>query len=170
MCEYGQVAPCSTLRHMSTSFSIAICAPLASSRTALPPPPPNDRGIDRIVPAAARERAGRHEGGCGAERQMGPCDVARCLCPPEPFALNPATAKYILQYLAQSRVSLHLHDSLPTCTSVLAYHNHISTPLYFSGDTQRNQSLFRITHISSISALPPREAAHLPVVIPSTTI
>ena len=133
----------------------------------LPPPPPNDWGIDSTVPAAARERAGRHEGGCGAERQMAP---AMCLCPPEPFVLNLGMAKYILQYLAQSRVSLHLHDSLPTCTSVLAYRNHISTPLYFSGDTQRNQSLFRITHISSISALPPREAAHLQVTIPSTTI
>lgn len=92
------------------------------------------------------------------------------LCPPEPFALNLGMAKHILQYLAQSRVSLHLHDSLPTCPSVLAYRNHISNPLYFSGDTQRNQSLFRITHISSISALPPREAAHLPVTIPSITI
>ena len=114
----------------------------------LPPPPPNDRGIDSTVPAAARERAGRHEGGCGAERQMAP---ARCLCPPEPFVLNLGMAKYILQYLAQSRVSLHLHDSLPTCISVLAYRNHISTPLYFSGDTHKEINHFSASHISPAS-------------------
>ena len=162
---------CSTLRHISTSSSIARCVRLAMSRTTLPclpPPPPTDRGIDRTVPAAARERAGRHEGGCGAERQMAP---ATCLCPPEPFVLNLGMAKYILQYLAQSRVSLHLHDSplhLYLCSSISQ--SHLRPTILLRRYTQRNQSLFRITHISSISAFPPREAAHLPVTIPSTTI
>jgi hypothetical protein len=45
----------------------------------------------------------------------------------------------LLPYLAQSRVSLCLHDSFPTRTSVLASHNHTHPTILH---TQRNRSLF----------------------------
>jgi hypothetical protein len=69
-------------------------------------------------------------------------------------------------YFAQSRVSPLLHDPSLTCTSVLASHSHICIAPF---PIQRNQSLpSHIIHITNTHTIPPREAACLPITIPST--
>jgi hypothetical protein len=70
-------------------------------------------------------------------------------------------------YFAQSRVSPLLHDPFLTCTSVLASHTHICIASF---SIQRNQSLpSHIIHVTNTRTIPPREAARLPITIPSTT-
>ena len=100
MCEYGQVAPRSTLRHTSTSIPIAACARLALSWTTLPPPPPSDRAITWSFPRSCCGERGSN-GLIGTKAAVEPKGKwvpavlhGRCLCPPEPPALNFGAAKY----------------------------------------------------------------------------
>jgi len=77
-CPDCQVVACSTLRHISTCISIAVCVHLALSRTMLPPPPPNDCGNNKDGSfLLRRERLDGRTAAVEPKRQMCPC---RCVC------------------------------------------------------------------------------------------
>lgn len=168
--QNGQLllAPCSTLRQISTCISIAVCVHLAVSPSTLRISHHRSTGEQHLVDrsccgqkgSTARSRA------VEPERQMCPCDACVHL---SPRALN---LGWVSTYNCISRshaFPLHLHDSLPhpyLCSSFSQSHLPPQT-----SSIHKEINHFFAPHISSTSVhclhvRPPI----LPVTIPSTTI